>query len=207
MELGTISQTARPKRVRGKEVEIIGYDSKKCTVRFIGSMQSIRADFNLVIPHSPELKAKWDTLLNKSIENKVQTSSESIPHWAQEIIEHVNENLPVNISGVIWKSNKQTNRRGVAVVGNGLIRINAINVQVEDKRVLIHEIAHHIVHQNSLGNNHCQTFYEVMFTLCDYFGINLDYVATKEAQYMKTSIKAYNRIKNGYRHPILSKAN
>lgn len=202
MELGIITQTASPKSMRGKRVEIIKHDNKGCRVRLVGGTKEMKAPLNLIIPDSPELKAKWEALSEEKIQKTLDKAKDAAPHWAQEIVNRANKELPVKINGVIWK-NTNGSCGGTAVLASKIVKVKTDGDVKDSMATLLHEICHLLVNQNGLGENHDDGFYSVLFTLCEYFNMDMEYMAESEALYKQRSVKWYRRFKNGYRHPII----
>lgn len=89
---------------------------------------------------------------------------------------------PSSSSGTTWSSNR--------------IRIRAGSDLQDQKLVLLHELAHHILNKGKAGRraHHSLRFWRLAFKLYQTYGMDMDYAYQREKEYKKGATVAYNEL-------------
>ncbi len=141
------------------------------------------------------------------------------PEWATELFKQVckdyNRGLP---SQFAWRNANRDSSSGVTrsswykkgvktksgklkfVQWYGEVSVRAGRDEQDQKLVLLHELAHHIVGRSKTGRGqgHTMKFWKLAFELYDRYGVDMDYAIGREKNY-----KAYATV--AYEHHIAAK--
>lgn len=135
-----------------------------------------------------------------------------IPTWANRLIKQVCKDYRRKLPVVQWydcsntrnhSSGRTWHWRGRAVSRSSgyvwrhwnKIHISAGADEQDQKLVLLHELAHHIMNKTRKGSkaHHSQKFWELAFELYDQYGIDLEYAYDRERHYRVKATTAYNK--------------
>ena len=140
-------------------------------------------------------------------------ATQNTPDWAVSLVEQVckdyNRAKPADL---VWHNSKHVKSGGVTyyaktmsgkqmlkrtktgrlVVFRGKIRLSAGTDEIDQKLVLLHELAHWIVVRGK-ATGHTVRFWKQAFELYERYGIDLEYAHSREKYYRKTATSVYEK--------------
>lgn len=133
------------------------------------------------------------------------------PDWATELFEKVckdyNRGLP---SQFVWKKRNSQYTTGTtypswdrryvktktglkSINWYGEVVVRAGKDEQDQKLVLLHELAHHVVarSKSGRGQGHTIKFWKLAFELYERYGVDMDYAYKREKNYKRKATQAY----------------
>jgi predicted metal-dependent hydrolase len=118
-----------------------------------------------------------------------------IPDWAVEItMDVMSKYSHKNPPKIVWKRRTHRTSSGTQYSYSKKIVIRAGTDELDQKLVLLHELAHHICPKKAMHN---MRFWRTAWILYIEYGIPEDYAFEREKNYKKKSVLAYNQMKGG----------
>lgn len=140
----------------------------------------------------------------------------NVPEWAEELTIQVCKDYRRRLPEQMWRKSfdrhwverftkEDGTRLFIKRINNSssgsytrtrnLIKIRAGSDEQDQRLVLLHELAHHIMGRNK-AHGHSLKFWRIAFELYKRYGVDMDYAYKREKDYRKLATVAYNEIAN-----------
>lgn len=140
-------------------------------------------------------------------------ASKTAPHWAIDLVHQVCSDYKRKLPGLLqWYNVQRGSASGYTWFNGKKIHISACHDDTENKIVLLHELAHHIVSKTRKGKRegHSLRFWRLVFELSQRYGTGVDETYKREVEsyvikrylnpsYRAKAVWAYEEIKKAPR--------
>lgn len=116
----------------------------------------------------------------------------SAPDWATQLTRQVCKDYKRKLPKVVWWQMKRQHKSS-GRAGHGRVHISAGSDATDQRLVLLHELAHHLVQKSRKGRreSHSMRFWRLTFELYERYGVDLDYAHERERHYRQGASTAY----------------
>lgn len=137
----------------------------------------------------------WAVMLVKQVCTDYSRAMPTELHWYSLNIGGGYDKIDTADGGYKYIFKARNSSSGNTGRHNGRIHISAGADEQDQKLVLLHELAHHIMNKTKKGRaaNHNTTFWMLAFELYKKYDMNMTFAFDREKSYRKTAITVFNK--------------